>query len=371
MMVGFDHIITFDQNSVNFVKSIGNHLEYIPYDIQVKLVLAKYVNIGEIGVAMFFLVSGFLIMHSRQIHKNSEYILLRFFRIYPICIASVIFCFLIIAWADNVFFEVPYPFSTTSFLSILYNSLLLQDITSYPVIIPVFWSLLVEIKFYILMLACKGFKQKDLLTLSFILLVIVCANSLFLDRVHSYGYPILSKTLMSMAFASVHILYMIIGSFLYVTFRPILESEVKLGFKEIFYKIGTKNILIFFILYISFCFGRSAYDAGPHNLPHFIKNYSISLLVFILSLIYCKNLSSINIKPLKFFNNISYPLYTLHYTVGAVSVFLLSRLLFFRENLFLMYFASFLTITLVSYLFHAAVEKPFMRYSRNLLKNSK
>ena len=74
MCVLFGHVITYNTDAVNFLKEIGNHLTYIPYNVVENLVLIKYINLGQFGVALFFLLSGFLIMRSREFSSTKEYL---------------------------------------------------------------------------------------------------------------------------------------------------------------------------------------------------------------------------------------------------------------------------------------------------------
>jgi peptidoglycan/LPS O-acetylase OafA/YrhL len=95
------------------------------------------------GVALFFMLSGFLI--ERHLNRDADlfrYFNRRIFRIIPayfVCLAVVITVDAITAGAAH-----------WTVWQITVNALLLQDVLHAPLVIGVVWSLLIEIKFYAL-----------------------------------------------------------------------------------------------------------------------------------------------------------------------------------------------------------------------------
>jgi peptidoglycan/LPS O-acetylase OafA/YrhL len=105
------------------------------------------VDIGRIGVVVFFLISGFVVPFS--IHADSSapvqgFAIRRFFRIFPAYWLSVPLAALAFFWLAGV------PFSAGEFLV---NLTLLQDIFGVRSAEGVYWTLLVEIVFYALCIA--------------------------------------------------------------------------------------------------------------------------------------------------------------------------------------------------------------------------
>lgn len=103
LCVCFGHVVVFNVDSVPYLKEIGKHITYLTYDTVVKLSLIKYVNLGQLGVSFFFLISGFFIMHSRASKTTVAYLYSRIFRIFPIAIASVVICYVSVEVLNKIF----------------------------------------------------------------------------------------------------------------------------------------------------------------------------------------------------------------------------------------------------------------------------
>ncbi len=55
----------------------------VPWPAGAELVIASPINFGAFGVALFFLISGFVIPLSFQSYGRLDFLVARFFRIYP------------------------------------------------------------------------------------------------------------------------------------------------------------------------------------------------------------------------------------------------------------------------------------------------
>jgi peptidoglycan/LPS O-acetylase OafA/YrhL len=105
------------------------------------------VDIGRIGVVVFFLISGFVVPFS--IHADGAapvrgFAIRRFFRIFPAYWLSVTLAAFAFFWIQGL------PFSAGEFLV---NLTLLQDIAGVRPAEGVYWTLLVELVFYALCIA--------------------------------------------------------------------------------------------------------------------------------------------------------------------------------------------------------------------------
>lgn len=95
------------------------------------------------GVALFFMLSGFLIERHLTRDKNLfRYFNRRIFRIVP----AYLVCLTVVLAVDAIIVDTHH---WTTWETIV-NALLLQDVLHAPLIIGVVWSLLIEIKFYAL-----------------------------------------------------------------------------------------------------------------------------------------------------------------------------------------------------------------------------
>lgn len=348
LLVLFWHVITFNSGAVPFVKEIGNHLSYIPYDTVVTLVLAKYVNIGQLGVGFFFLVSGFLITRSRLNSTMLSFIFKRLWRILPISIVSVILCYFGVEFINNLYFDSSISLGIDKFFLIFLNGFLLNDLFFLPPIIPVFWFLLVLIKFYFIALFIKKFSQKDFIILALLLLLIVFSYVVFSSRLE-VDYPLIFGWLRLLAFNAHHILFILIGCSLYFIFNEfVFENSCKILYGNLRYPV-----FLYFFFIVSF----TALETTPLKLPiDMLKNYSISLFIFIVVLFFSNSIN-VKIRPLLFISSINYSLYTLHFTFGCFYVFLLSRFTFMRDNLFLLFILVFLFVIVTAYFVEVVVNK--------------
>lgn len=100
------------------------------------------------GVIVFFLTSGYIITHVIQTEKPTEFLIKRFFRIYPLYAAAII----LEAVLERTINGLPFPP-----LSVLVPRLLLiGDYFSTPyALLNVEWTLRIEVMFYLFMAALK------------------------------------------------------------------------------------------------------------------------------------------------------------------------------------------------------------------------
>ncbi|MBQ4796704.1 acyltransferase family protein, partial [Pectobacterium versatile] len=94
------------------------------------------------GVALFFLISGWVVPPMLSRYSRKQFLINRFFRIFPMLIAAVI-----------VAAAIQYQFGDHLSLSIgnvLSTMMLTNQFTGYPLTLGVVWTLMIEFKFYLL-----------------------------------------------------------------------------------------------------------------------------------------------------------------------------------------------------------------------------
>ena len=109
--------------------------------------VAQNFDVGRIGVAMFFVISGFVIPFSLCVHRQAPigtFLIKRLFRIYPAYWLSIPFSAFAAWWLWGM------PFGIRD---LLVNLTLLQDLVGVPAASGVYWTLLVEMAFYLLCVA--------------------------------------------------------------------------------------------------------------------------------------------------------------------------------------------------------------------------
>lgn len=105
-------------------------------------VVTKY---GHLGVDLFFLISGFVILMSVQGRSSAEFAISRFVRLYPTYWVCLIISALVIVVTDSPTFQV-------SASQLALNFTMIQEAFGVESVESVYWTLLVELKFYFLVL---------------------------------------------------------------------------------------------------------------------------------------------------------------------------------------------------------------------------
>lgn len=114
--------------------------------------LGLALQLGRFGVVLFFLVSGFVVTHTGFAESPRQYAVKRFLRIYPMLVVSVLL-------AGTLFTVGLHPVTTgqlaiVSPLTLLTNATLLNHlIAPLDLLIDVSWTLVIELLFYVILLA--------------------------------------------------------------------------------------------------------------------------------------------------------------------------------------------------------------------------
>lgn len=136
-------------------------------DAFLMLLLADIVNLGRLGVALFFLISGFVIPFSLSGHRPiRRFALGRFFRLYPAYWLSLGFA-LIVLWLTGR----SMPGSST----VLLNLTMLQSFLGAADVVHVYWTLALELLFYA---ACALLFRLKMLTNAAVIGALVVLGSL-------------------------------------------------------------------------------------------------------------------------------------------------------------------------------------------------
>ncbi|EIZ81182.1 putative acyltransferase [Novosphingobium sp. Rr 2-17] len=116
-------------------------------------IFVDIVNWGRFGVAMFFLISGFVIPFSFKGERPlADFAISRFFRLYPAYWVSLLLALLII-WLTNR--PMPGPGAA------LVNATMFQTFVRVADVVPAYWTLALELLFYF---ACAGLFRWKLLS---------------------------------------------------------------------------------------------------------------------------------------------------------------------------------------------------------------
>lgn len=116
---------------------------YSPLSYPMLFPIAKY---GYLGVNLFFMISGFVILMTVSDGNMSRFLISRFTRLYPAFWACCTITFVV----TSLFGESRLQISLSNYLV---NMTMLGGLFRVPLVDGVYWSLFVEIKFYAIVLA--------------------------------------------------------------------------------------------------------------------------------------------------------------------------------------------------------------------------
>jgi peptidoglycan/LPS O-acetylase OafA/YrhL len=119
---------------------------------------------GFLGVELFFMISGFVILQTATRKSAYEFMCSRFARLYP-----TFWCVLLLTW--------PMRGGGTP-IQALANATMAARLLHQPVFDPVYWTLVIELKFYILILALISLRQIQRIELWLIAWLGACVASL-------------------------------------------------------------------------------------------------------------------------------------------------------------------------------------------------
>lgn len=119
---------------------------------------------GYLGVDLFFIISGFVVALSAEGRTFKEFTISRLTRLYPVLWASVSLTYLVFLYAPHV------GESSISFIKYLANLTMIPQLFQQGAVDGSYWSLLIEIKFYIfigLLVMAGLFKYIRAITIAF------------------------------------------------------------------------------------------------------------------------------------------------------------------------------------------------------------
>jgi len=302
------------------------HLQAAPWVAYMDFPVLK----GPFGVAVFFLISGFVIPFSLQKNRAGAFLTARAWRIYPTYIVCLGIGLLCVA-ASSRYWGVAHAFDLHH---VLLNALLLHNLAAAPTLDAINWTLAVEIKFYLLAALCwRGMVRSRPLLLGAIALAVIGLNvalPLLPDHPAWRVWP------QALALDLNFVLFMLIGVLFHQHYQGLLSTRAL--------AVGAPLLLAAF----GAAWGLSVRQA---ELPIIGKYYAYALGVF--ALCYAARGHFRRNAVLDFLADISYPLYAVHALVGYTLIkILMDRGLSFGP-------AVTLTLALVlalSWVLHRTVE---------------
>lgn len=296
---------------------------------------------GDIGVDIFFIISGYVILHSiKKNEKPLKFLAKRAIRIFPtyLIYSSILFLSFVVLGTD----EVDYFFflSSIAFLPTLIDNKI-------QAFLGPGWTLNFEVYFYLLISIGLILSQnkRQLAKLVVILIIVPVLIGIFYQTDKGFIKQIISPINISF----------ILGLFLYFILSK--TFSYKYYYLLITFMVST-------ILTWNYLSGNSVSQLGFDRL---LKFTPIATTIFILG--YHLNLENFKIsKVINYLGNISFTLYLLHYSFGFQLYWKLIELTGFQElPLFCHLFSVIIFLVLISYPFYYVFEKYPSYHLRKLL----
>ena len=305
--------------------------------------IGKYFKYGYLGVDMFFIISGFVITLSIKSRSLKDFFVSRISRLYPSYWLSILITSVVIAIFGS-------PRFVVNFKQIMINLTMFQNYFNVRSIDGVYWTLFVEMKFYIFIVGTYLILNKikevklDYLIYSWIILSIayIFLNELFAFKILNY-FLILDWSS-----------YFIAGMIFYQIFKT---------------KINTQYIILLCItMFISIFHAISRIQNLELHYnttfsPLYISGFIMTFYILML-LVSCGKLKNINSSKLIKLGLLTYPLYLLHQNIG----FIIFNKLGTESNKYAILFLTIILMLFVSYVISVFYEPRVSSYLKVKLK---
>ncbi len=311
---------------------------------------AKYFSVGVTGVDLFFVISGFVILLTlEKVKRWEDFVLSRFSRLYPT------YCFCVTFTACMMITKSILTTGTLSGISLgqyLANMTMFQTYLGISDIDGSYWTMIVEMLFYIFMLSIFLLKKLDSIeVIGFFSLIPVFLYHLTLNTQY-------------------HIIHQALGRYL-----PIINHFPLFLAGILVYKIKFDRPNFLRYLGIVGCFMLQYnlfFDGGKSRF--FIEQsfYGIMLLIYLLIVfIYTSNqLKFIVNRASLFMGEISYSLYLLHQFI-ALEIIIPAAMNYAHIDFWVASFVIALPVViLLAALINRYIEKPMTRYIRSKYKEN-
>ena len=298
---------------------------------------------GPFGVAIFFLISGFVIPFSLEHKSAPRFLLARVLRIFPTYFASLALSMAALYLSSRYWGT---AFTHTAG-AIAANGLLVNNLLGIASVDPINWTLSIEILFYLLMAVLgPAFVRKEFAAFALFVAVSIGATA-------ALGQAAAPGAALTVLVTELnYVLFMLAGVLFYQHINGVISS---LGLA----------------LRSAFVLGAFAlnWSLGPQGaqVPEVTQYYLYAWLAFLAA--YLARGWFRPIRVLDFLADISYPLYITHSLIG----FLLLKILIHAGLAFPPAVAVVLAIVLaiviaLSWALHRAVELPSNRFGKRLVR---
>lgn len=257
----------------------------------------SWLNLGPLGVATFFLISGLVVPISLAHHSRLTFLGARALRIYPVFIAGALIALCAVR-LNGLFWDLPFPPDFDP--RVIWGTLLLvPDLLGVTDFTLVCWTLSIELRFYLLVaLVIPAIRRGDtrwIVAVAGSAFAAHCLWNVGIVQDYAANWPQIVSVVMDLNY----IVFMLIGVLFNYHLRGLLTTP----------RFGAG------VMVLSAVFAIDEY-IGPlkGEFPITPANYGYALVAF--SLFYAARRWIKPFKPLDALAAVSYPLYASHSIVG-------------------------------------------------------
>ncbi|MDQ0140085.1 acyltransferase family protein [Cupriavidus necator] len=262
-------------------------------------------DLGAFGVALFFLISGFVIPYAFISTTRVGFAIGRIFRILP-PYAIGFTCTLVVVYLSGEFFQRPFAYEVSAVVAHYFPGL--QDLALTRGIDGIIWTLNIEVKFYVVCVVIAGWLASGNLRAFIAPLVLTAVAWVLIPVTATVGGTVAARAT-SLYLAIQYIDFMFIG----VAFNYLLR--------------GALSALGASVLTVALYAGMTAiwWRAAPVLFDREWA-YAAALLVFATAFMLRESAMFRSSALMRFLAEISYPLYVVHGVLGYVVIRVLLEL---------------------------------------------
>jgi peptidoglycan/LPS O-acetylase OafA/YrhL len=283
--------------------------------------------LGQIGVAVFFLVSGFVIPISLIKYDSGAFLVARMVRIYP-TYAVALTITLAVLWVQGQ------PLGNDD-LRYVSNYLIMGVVFNEPAFDDVVWTLQIELHFYLLCVVIAPMIRE------FRLAVLAASFAIYIAELAAYwsGFPLAIRLAGGLPF----LLFMFGGVSAFYFVNRKISAGAMVG-----YCFGC-----FWLFFLAWWFSNEAIHLAPNYATQLAPSYAAGAGIFLAALFWRRHVPASRINS--FFCRISYSLYVIHTGVG---VWVLRLMISHSYPAYAAVTAGFAAAVAVATIVHVAVEAP-------------
>ncbi|EHQ9764061.1 acyltransferase [Salmonella enterica] len=299
--------------------------------------LAPVSKYGFLGVQLFFMISGFVILMSASHGSIRNFTISRMVRLYPAFLACCTITFI-------VTLVIGAPTYSVSFNQYITNMTMLNEFIGIPSVDGAYWSLFVEMRFYalvaIILIIGKIHRSQELI-LSWLIISIVLEL-----------YPIWK---LRTIFITNYSTYFIAGATCYLIYSKGLSA--------------LKSAILIASLFLAIYQSTSQIIFFENHYNTFISKYITSTIIIsfyiAMILISLKLTGFIGHQKWLLIGSLTYPLYLIHQNIG----YMIFNVAYPSINSHIIFWGTIFLVIIVAYCVHRFVEKKLSKSMRIFLES--